>query len=406
LKKWAQPAAHGPQTLWTVIVSVLAAFCLIALALASNTAGAPPVVAFLGSSLACAALVTALRWPVPATVMQCGAVAALGAGALSGHLTEVGIAVLVGHVAIVTLRHRWWLAVGVWWTLLGTCVLITAMELGTGTEAGAGERNETARLVVLAVSSLLVMLAGLAYRQRARISEELAAARRDVALEQERRSLIEERTRIARELHDVVAHGMSVIHMQAVSAPYRLERVDADTRAEFTAIADGARGALAEMRQLLGVLRATDAEPDAEPAPNLDRLSELVEVTRRAGTPVTLEVDPAVQAASETVGTTVYRIAQEALSNVVRHAPGAPAAVHVSRDRSGLTVTVINGAGPHPHLDPVEQPGRPRLGLTGMRERVARLGGDLTFGPQPGGGFRVEARLPLAAETQPVDDSR
>jgi signal transduction histidine kinase len=390
----------GIDILWAVGVWVLAAVGLIALTLAAHAAGTDPVLAFLGSSLSCAALPVALRKPIVATAMQCVAVAALSLGASEGpvaaHLTVVGICVLLIHVLVVALREKWPIALGVWWTLTGFCVLLASVG-----GDGIGATDQVTPLVALASSSLLALLGGLAFHQRAGIREELAAARRDAALEHERRTRVEERTRIARELHDVVAHSMSMIHMQAVSAPYRLSDLDADTRAEFTTIADGARGALGEMRQLLGVLRATDGEPEKQPAPGLARLPELVEATSRSGGPVTLVVDPDVREVPETVGTTVYRLVQEALSNVVRHAHGASATVRVSRDLSGLAVTVTNTPGSQRTVAALEDPERPRHGVTGMRERVAHLGGEFSYGPEPGGGFRVTAHLPLPTAEEP-----
>jgi signal transduction histidine kinase len=240
---------------WTVAVWVAAASGLIALTLAVHDDGTGPVIAFLGSSLSCAALPVALRKPIAATVMQCMAIATLSLGTPvgpdAGHLTVVGICVLVVHVGLVALRDSWRVALGVWWTLTGVCVLFASVR-GDGIAA----TDQVPPMVALASGSLLVLLGGLAFHRRAGIRAELAAVCHDVTLEHERWTLVEERTRIARELHDVVAHSMSVIHMQAVSARYRLPDVDTDTRAEFTAIADGARGAPGEMRQLLGVLRA------------------------------------------------------------------------------------------------------------------------------------------------------
>jgi signal transduction histidine kinase len=384
---------NRPDLRWSVGVSVLAAFALIALGLEADAAGAGASVAFLASSLSCAALPVALRHPLGATVMQGVATVALGLGASAepGESTQVpvvSIGVLVVHVGLVAVHHNWRVAVGVWWTLNGVRVGVAAVHDGITKPDG------TTTVGVLALSSLVVLLAGIGYQQRVRIREELAAARRDVALEQERRSLAEERTRIARELHDVVAHSMSVIHMQATSAPYRLPDLDPATRAEFTSIAAGARGALGEMRQLLGVLRGADAEPDTAPAPGVAELPALVEVTSRSGGPCTLVVDADAGDVPATVGTTIYRIVQEALSNVVRHANGAAATVQLSREREGVTVTIVNGAGGRAGFAALDDPDRARHGLIGMRERVAHLGGELSHGPEPDGGFRVTAWLP------------
>ncbi len=402
-----RPATVGRSDfLWTAAVAVVAAFAMIALALEANQRGVGPFTAYVVSSVSCAALPLALRHPIIATVVQCAATATLhlaGAGhAETEPFPTMTICVLVAHVALIALRHRWQIAVGAWWTLAGVSVLLVAVS---GAEDKQTPYDETLALVVLGSASLIALIGGSAYQYRLRIRGKLAAAQRDVEIEQERRTLVEERTRIARELHDVVAHSMSVIHMQATSAPYRLADVDPRTREEFTAIAAAARGALGEMRQLLGVLRATDAEPETDPAPGLTRLPELVEATSRYGGPVTLVVEPEAAQVPDTVGTTVYRIVQEALSNVVRHAPGASATVRVTRRGAELIVTIVNapiastpgssGPGVPGSVEPLDDPRRPQLGVTGMRERVARLGGGFSHGPAADGGYRVTARLPL-----------
>ncbi|GAA2228160.1 hypothetical protein GCM10010413_25260 [Promicromonospora sukumoe] len=373
---------------------MLAAFGMIALALQANEADVDPVLAYVASSLSCLALPVALRHPVVATVVQCLATAALDVMASGpAPFPAVTICVLVAHVALVALRHDWRIAVGVWWTIAGVSVLLVALAV----EDRHSEVAETLAVVVLGLASLIALIGGIASRYRLRIRGELAAARQDARVEHERRTLVEERTRIARELHDVVAHSMSVIHMQATSAPYRLADVDASTRAEFTAIAAGARGALGEMRQLLGVLRESGAAPETDPAPGLARLPELVEGTSRYGAPVTLVVEPEVGQVPDVVGTTAYRIVQEALSNVVRHARGASATVHVDREGTDLVVTVSNTAGGTGSVEPAGGTQRSRHGITGMRERVAHLGGELRHGPRPDGGYRIMARLPLPA---------
>lgn len=397
----------GPDFLSSVSLGVAAAFGTIALALEANAAGVDPLIAYVGGSVSCAALPVALRRPILATFVQCVATTALDQAA-SGPAPDfpfVTFCVLVGHVAVVALWHDWKIAAAVWWTLVAGSVLLATVSGGRS----RSDADETLVLVVLASASLIVLLAGIGYRYRRRIRGELAAARRDVEIEQERRTLVEERARIARELHDVVAHSMSVIHMQATSAPYRLADVDPVTRAEFAGIAEGARGALGEMRQLLGVLRESDAEPGTDPAPGLEQLSDLVATTGRYGGPVTLALDPEVGRVPNTVGTTVFRIVQESLSNVVRHARGAAASVRVVREGTRLVVTVVNGPPPEeaggsdPAIEPVELvEDRPRHGVRGMRERVARLGGDVSHGPSADGGYQVTAHLPLPDDV--VDD--
>ncbi|MFI2364619.1 sensor histidine kinase [Promicromonospora sp. NPDC019610] len=403
-----RPAWTGRSDfLWTAAISVLAGFAMIALALEANHAGVDPFLAYVAGSVSCAALPVALRRPVVATVMQVAATATLelaGSGEAGAEQFPVmTICVLVAHTGLIAVRHTWQIALGAWWTLAGASVLLVALA----SDDKASEAEETLALVVLGSASLVALIGGVAYRYRVRLRGELAAARRDVEIEQERRTLVEERARIARELHDVVAHSMSVIHMQATSAPYRLPGADPETREEFTAIAAAARGALGEMRQLLGVLRATDAEPEKDPAPGLAQLPELVEATGRYGGPVTLVVEEGARRAPDTVGATVYRIVQEALSNVVRHARGASATVRVASDGAALTVTVVNTPGVPGSVERPDDLRRPQLGVTGMRERVAHLGGDFSHGPTAGGGFQVTARLPLPVldDADHIDDA-
>jgi signal transduction histidine kinase len=211
-------------------------------------------------------------------------------------------------------------------------------------------------------------------------------------LEQSRRTVLEERTRIARELHDVVAHHMSLIAVQAETAPFRLGELPEPARAEFVGLAAAARDALTDMRRLLGVLRSEDAPPEREPQPDLAAVDHLVTAARRAGVAVHyLPPDAAtLDRAPEAVALAGYRIVQEALANASRHAPGAPVTVQVWPGRSELTVRVHNDRADGGSAEP----GDGGHGLTGMRERATALGGELTAGPTADGGFAVTATLP------------
>ncbi|MFC5143919.1 sensor histidine kinase [Streptomyces aureoversilis] len=258
-------------------------------------------------------------------------------------------------------------------------------------------------ITAFAVGGILMLLAG-ALRERGDARRALAEQETISEAERARRTLLEERTRIARELHDVVAHHMSVITVQADSAPYRIEGLPEQAREEFGTIAATARESLTEMRRLLGVLRSEDAsgEGGAEraPQPGVARIPQLVEATVRSGLPVELAMpDPLPDAVPQTVDLSAYRIVQEALANVVRHAPGADTRVSVSVGEAGtdLLVLVVNTAAADRDAPPVETGGTGH-GLVGMRERVRLVGGTLDTGPLDGGGFRVAARLPLTAE--------
>ena len=227
---------------------------------------------------------------------------------------------------------------------------------------------------------------------RWRAQRALAAQTERTEQERARRAVLEERARIARELHDVVAHHMSLIAVRAETAPYRLSDLPESARAEFGSLSEVAREALTEMRRLLGVLRH-DQPAALAPQPQLSDLPALIETARRAGVSVELSVPPALDQLPAGVALCAYRIVQESLSNASQHAPGAAVTVSVDHDARAVLLRVANGpgvtAGP-----PASDPG-PGHGLTGMRERVALLGGSLSAGPAPDGGFVVSAVLPL-----------
>ncbi|RVU26086.1 sensor histidine kinase [Streptomyces antnestii] len=287
-------------------------------------------------------------------------------------------------------------------TVLGIWLVTVASGLVLDMFRPAGSPDTAVLLIVLSGG---VLLLGTLLRERGEAQRRLVEQETISEAERSRRTLLEERARIARELHDVVAHHMSVITVQADSAPYRLQGLTPEACEEFGSIAAGARESLGEMRRLLAVLRSEDT-PDGEraPQPGLGRLQQLVEATVRGGVPAELSM-PELTLVGEltdvppTVDLSAYRIVQEALANVVRHAPGARTQISVSKDEESLLVIVVNGPAGE-HASPVETTGTGH-GLIGMHERVRLVGGTLDVGPLPGGGFRVAARLPLADPDSP-----
>jgi signal transduction histidine kinase len=227
---------------------------------------------------------------------------------------------------------------------------------------------------------------------RLRSQRALADQAERTEAERARRAVLEERTRIARELHDVVAHHMSLIAVRAETAPYRLTGLSEPVRAEFGALSEVAREALAEMRRLLGVLRH-DQPAALAPQPQLADLPTLVDAARQAGVSVELSAPSALDRVPPGVGVCAYRIVQESLSNASQHAPGAAVTVSVGRDAGAVLLRVANGPGGP--AGPSGSEHGPGHGLTGMRERVALLGGSLSADPAPDGGFVVSAVLPL-----------
>ncbi|MFE5299450.1 sensor histidine kinase [Streptomyces sp. NPDC056632] len=259
----------------------------------------------------------------------------------------------------------------------------------------APDRPGDGVVVLLFVLSGVVLLLTATLRGRGEAERRLVEQATISEAERAHRTLLEERARIARELHDVVAHHMSVITVQADSAPYRIPELPDAAREEFASIASGARESLAEMRRLLAVLRSDGSEGERAPQPGLDRVQQLVEATVRAGVPAELSMAADLGDVPQAVDLSAYRIVQEALANVVRHAPGAATRVSVRGDGEGwLNVLVVNGPAEE-RTSPLEGGSGTGHGLVGMRERVRLTGGSLDTGPLPDGGFRVAARLPL-----------
>ncbi|MCF2529329.1 sensor histidine kinase [Yinghuangia soli] len=200
-----------------------------------------------------------------------------------------------------------------------------------------------------------------------------------------------ERARIARELHDVVAHNVSVMVVQADGAAYAIDAAPERARAALGTISATGREALAEMRRLLGVLRSTGEDQGLVPQPGVDQLEDLMAQVRGAGLPVELRVDGVPAELAQGVALAVYRIVQEALTNTRKHGgPDAAATVHLHYGDAALSLEITDdGRGADAPGDGMGH------GLVGMRERVAMFGGTLTAGPSPDGGYRVSASLPL-----------
>jgi signal transduction histidine kinase len=227
-----------------------------------------------------------------------------------------------------------------------------------------------------------------------RVRRALATQTAHADAERARRAALEERTRIARELHDVVAHHLSLIAIKAESAPYRLGELAEPVHEEFGSLSEVARGALTEMRRLLGVLRE-DEPARLAPQPELSDLPALVDTARQAGVDVELSVPDELGRVPAGIGICAYRIVQESLSNASQHAPGAAVTVSVDRSARAVQLRVANGPGAAAIRSEHARQSRPGHGLTGMRERVELLGGSLSAGPTPIGGFSVSAVLPL-----------
>ncbi|MEU6041335.1 sensor histidine kinase [Actinomadura sp. NPDC047616] len=221
------------------------------------------------------------------------------------------------------------------------------------------------------------------------LREQAELRRQDLA----RQAVLEERARIARELHDVVAHHMSVIAMQAEAAPYKIPDLPDEARRTFGVVRDAAREALTETRRVVGLLRSDDDGAERTPQPGLDRLDDLVAAARRSGLKVTATIVGVPRPVPAGVDLSAYRIVQESLSNAARYAPGSQVGIEVRYEGDLLRLAVTDDG---PRGTPEESHGGGH-GLVGMRERVAMLGGTLEAGPHEEGGWAVAAALPYGA---------
>jgi signal transduction histidine kinase len=219
-------------------------------------------------------------------------------------------------------------------------------------------------------------------------------------MERAEQSIVEERLQIARELHDVVAHSLSVIAIQSAVGGHVLDRQPEEARRALAAVETTSRSALEELRRVLGVLRRNDSgEPTLAPAPGLADLEQLLSQLRGAGLSVTCRRHGRTVALSPSLDLSAYRIVQEALTNVTKHAGTSCAEVDITFESGAVVISIVdqgpvgpNGALLAPRVDDASGA---HHGIIGMRERAAMFGGVLTAAPGHGGGFEVHARLPF-----------
>ncbi|MER7988357.1 histidine kinase [Streptomyces noursei] len=283
-----------------------------------------------------------------------------------------------------------------------TCVVLTAAAMFFGHRAWYAQEN----LAIFAWTGMAAAAGDAVRSRRAYVDaiRERAERAERTREEEARRQVAEERLRIARELHDVVAHHIALVNVQAGVASHVMDNRPDQAKQALAHVREASRSALEELRATVGLLRQSD-DPKAptEPAPGLGVLDQLVDGFVRAGLPVALELPPGPQPAlPASVDLTAYRVVQEALTNVHKHAgDGARAAVRIVRTEGALTVTVQDdgrGAGAHASGAAGEgavPEGGGGHGLIGMRERVHALRGTVVTGPRAAGGFQVRVTLPL-----------
>ncbi|MEU8229264.1 sensor histidine kinase [Actinoplanes sp. NPDC048967] len=355
-----------------LLTVALLAVGLAGTAPAGRNQGIPSVSGWAYALVVTAALVLAARRLLPVTVLAVTTVA-VSLYLLGGY--PFGPILLSLAIAVYTVAaHR----------PLGQAAIAAAGALGLLIIAGLIGDG----LGMEAVAPQVAWVAGpLAIGVTVRVGrEQVLQNRRDEA----RRQADAERLRVAQEVHDVVGHGLAAIMMQADIALHVLPKQPEQAEAALTAISRTSRESLDELRATLGAVRRGDDPDDRSPVPGLARLDELVDRTRAVGVPVAVDVAGPLGSLPAAVDLAAYRIVQESLTNVLRHAGTATASVRVALTGDDLTVSISDtGRGGPP------RPARHGHGLAGMKERVSALGGSLTAGPRPEGGFAVTATLPV-----------
>lgn len=338
------------------------------------------------------ALIWRRRWPLVVLAVTVATTAAYaGSGFVPG--AEL-LAVYIALYTVATIESRPVV-------VAAGAVSVVVLFVSTGAASPFGWLGGTNTVMVAcAVTAVAIGMAVAARRQFvASMVERVERAERDRE-EEARRRVDAERLRIARELHDVVAHSMSMINVQAGVASHVLSSRPEQAVEALTAIKEASREGLRELRAILNVLRRVDEDSEGRaPAPRLSQVDALADVTTQAGLPTTVSVSGRPVAMPPTVELAAYRIVQESLTNVLRHAgPSAHATVSVIYEPGRLVVQVDDdgppGARSAAGLDYREGTG---TGLAGMRERAAAFGGTLEAGPMAGGGWRVRAVLPAPA---------
>lgn len=352
----------------------------------------PPPVAAITILATTAPIVVRRRHPLPALAAGCAGVLVHVVADWPEGSVPTSVLLLTYSVAAWDTPRRAMLGLGAVYTTLFVLAVTDTPGLDT-----LGVAGNLAIFTVAWTIGIALRARREALEARVRQAEERANLERQSAA----RALAEERLRIAQELHDVVAHSMSVIAVQAGVGAHVLDDRPEQARAALEAISATSRGTLTELRRLLGVLRDGEGKRSDAPAPGLADVPALVDEVRRAGVPVQLEIAGSSAGTHAGVELSAYRVVQEALTNVIKHAGSPervdvrithlPGSLHVEVVDDGRGAAALASVGPGPNDGRALAGGH---GLVGMRERVELWGGELSVGPVPGGGYRVSAELP------------
>lgn len=378
--------------LWMAAGAAIAITCIVGISVSAQVYSVDAAAAIGLNVLHAAAIGVGLLRPRLAAAMGIAAAFSLMALGANGVGTwPWAVPWLLQHLAllfVVAVRAPWRTTAATWLISAGGSLLL-AWLLRDERDLGPAISS-----VVLYTSlAAATLAAGIGLAELIQTRDRLRREREVSASEHAERTLAQQRARIARDLHDVIAHSMSIISIQASSAPARLGPLEPQLVDEFDQIADSARRALSEMRQVLTVLRSEGESSSLAPAPGLNDIRELVEQARQAGLDVHLDW-PADPPTGELLGLAVYRIVQEAMSNAVRHAPGSQVGVtgQVSPHAFNLSITNTRS----PLAQQVTDPDG--LGIIGMRERAKAAGGTLHAAPTSEGGYVVHAVLPITPQ--------
>lgn len=378
--RWNGPRIPGVLD-WVIAVGCFAGFTLPVLLDGKPTQHGPGTAAAFGAAAALP-LIVRRRWPVPVVVVVAAVyvTATLAGVAFTPIVSNAGpnLAIAV-FTAADRCPRRWSVAVAAVAAAATWAVLPVGLHLHP-------HQDQDAIQAILAAAGWVT---GDAVRT-------MRGYERRLAVQEQERARAEERLRLSREVHDVVSHSLSAIAVQAGVARVVLDQQPAQAGVALAAIESASRSALAELRNLLRQIR----DPEGTEDPALPALAELPALTgrlRRAGLDVTYQAGGQARAYPAAVELSAYRIVQEALTNITRHAPGARASVRVTHGADSLTITVMNDRPPGAAAAPGTGSG---MGIAGMRERAAMLGGTLAAEPTAAGGFAVTARLP-AGEVRP-----
>ncbi|MYS92407.1 MULTISPECIES: sensor histidine kinase [Streptomyces] len=400
-----KPGGGGPRprgAWWreAAITATAFAFCLLGGVIqVDDTLSAPPAAAYVVAVVSCAVLPVRHRAPLAAlTATTAVGVLVPPLGLLLTPLIVAPVVITAYSYALAARTERRAASA----VLLTSTVLVASIPL-----FGDFSWKDASRMAVVAVFPLVAGVLGHSVQNRRAYlaAVEERARRAEQSRDSEaRRRVAEERVRIARELHDLVAHQITLANAQATVAAHLFDTRPEQTRMSLKELVETTADALDDLRATVGLLRQSgDAATPAEPAPGLSRLSTLLESFRRAGLEVSVQQEGTARPLPPGVDLTAYRIVQEALTNVTKHAGTGSARVHLVWNRDRVTITVADdgqgsGTAPTASTGPgastaADRP--PGYGLIGMRERATAVGGHLSAGRRPEGGFLVSTQLPL-----------